>query len=309
MEKVDVIIPVYRPDKRLLTLIERLNKQTEKINQIIIVNTEQKYFETLILGTSFWEKYKNVKVIHISKKEFDHGKSRNLGVKQSQTSYFLFLTQDALPLDENLISPLLNTLENNKKVAVAYGRQLPAEDAGIIERYTREFNYPAEPRIKTQADMAEMGIKTFFCSNVCAMYRKEIFTELGGFINHTIFNEDMIYAGGAVKAGYGIAYVPQAQVIHSHNYTGGQQLKRNFDLGVSQADHPEIFEGIASESEGIKLVKRTAAYLIHMHKSHLVVKLIYQSGCKYIGFWLGKNYRKLSAKTIARFTMNPEYWK
>lgn len=53
MKKVDVIIPVYKPDKSFLTLIERLEKQTVPVNRIILMNTEQKYFERLIYGTSF----------------------------------------------------------------------------------------------------------------------------------------------------------------------------------------------------------------------------------------------------------------
>ncbi len=36
-----------------------------------------------------------------------------------------------------------------------------------------------------------------------------------------------------------------------------QQFHRNFDLGVSQAEHPEIFEGVPSEGEGSGLVKRS----------------------------------------------------
>jgi len=56
----------------------------------------------------------------------------------------------------------------------------------------------------------------------------------------------MIYAAAAVKAGYAIRYEAQAQVIHSHQYTNWQQLRRNFDLGVSQADHPEVFAGVSS---------------------------------------------------------------
>ena len=39
-----------------------------------------------------------------------------------------------------------------------------------------------------------------------------------------------------------IAYEAEARVLHSHNYTNMQQLRRNFDLGVSQAEHPEVFE-------------------------------------------------------------------
>lgn len=150
---------------------------------------------------------------------------------------------------------------------MAYARQLPREDSTPVESYTREFNYPAKSRIKSAADLDSLGIKTFFCSNVCAAYRREIYEELGGFVRHTIFNEDMIYAAKAVEAGYSVAYAADAQVVHSHNYTNGQQFHRNFDLGVSQAEHPEIFAAYPSESEGKRMVKDVTVYLRSNHMS------------------------------------------
>ena len=162
--------------------------------------------------------------------------------------------------------------------------------------------------VKTAADLERLGVKTFFCSNVCAAYRRDIYNELGGFIRHTIFNEDMIYAAGAVKAGYGIAYEAQARVFHSHNYTNMQQLRRNFDLGVSQADHPEVFAGIPSESEGKKLVRETYFYLRDRKRTYLFPVFCIQCGFKYTGYLLGKHYKSLPRKWILRITMNREYW-
>ena len=131
----------------------------------------------------------------------------------------------------------------------------------------------------------------------------------GGFIQRTIFNEDMIFAGSAIKAGYSVAYAADAKVIHSHNYTCMQQLHRNFDLGVSQADHPEIFSGVPSEGEGIKSVKNTAKYLCSQGKWYLLPHLVLQSGCKYVGYLLGKNYKKLPRKVVLSLSMNQKYWK
>ena len=48
----------------------------------------------------------------------------------------------------------------------------------------------------------------------------------GGFEDPTIFNEDMIFAGKRILAGDKVAYVAEAKVIHSHNYTGSQQFHR-----------------------------------------------------------------------------------
>ena len=84
-------------------------------------------------------------------------------------------------------------------------------------------------------------------------------------MRHTIFNEDMIFAARLIQSGRAVAYCAQARVIHSHNYSSIQQFHRNFDLGVSQADHPEVFDCVKSESEGIRMVKQTAGYLSLIH--------------------------------------------
>ena len=141
------------------------------------------------------------------------------------------------------------------------------------------------------------------------MYERETFLELGGFADRTIFNEDMIYAGGLLKKGYGIAYAAEARVIHSHNYSGIKQFQRNFDLAVSQADHSEVFSGIASEQEGIRLVKQTALHCIKIRKPWLIFSLVFFSGCKYIGYKLGRNYKKLPMWAVRHCTMSKWYWR
>ena len=94
-----------------------------------------------------------------------------------------------------------------------------------------------------------MGIKAFFCSDVCAMYDRKKYIEQGGFIKKTIFNEDMIMAYKFLMAGYGVYYKADACVIHSHNYSNMQQFHRNFDLGVSQADKIKSGEIKVPENE------------------------------------------------------------
>ena len=176
-------------------------------------------------------------------------------------------------------------------------------------QYTRRFNYPEKSLIKTKEDLPKLGIKTFFCSDVCAAYRRNYLLSAGGFENPTIFNEDMIFAGKRIYAGDKVAYVAEAKVIHSHNYTGRQQFHRNFDLAVSQAQHPEVFEGVPSEGEGIRMVKATAKYLVRNGYSWKVFMLVYQSGCKYIGYFLGKRYEKLPMWLILKCTSSRKYWK
>ena len=140
------------------------------------------------------------------------------------------------------------------------------------------------------------------------MYRRNIYEKLGGFVKHTIFNEDMIFAGKLIQKGYAIAYVAEARVVHSHNYTNRQQLHRNFDLAVSQADYPEIFAMAKSESEGIRMVKATAAYLISQRKPYLIPVLGIRSASKLLGYRLGRSYQKLPEKIVLHLTGNKSYW-
>ena len=308
VDKVDVIIPVYKPGQKFLDLIEALEHQSIPVNRIILINTEQKYFDRLFYGTSFEKKYHNIMVKHISKREFDHGRTRNKGVQYSEADYFIMMTDDAVPVDEYMVEELLEGLHTTPKAAVAYGRQLADEDSDETEKFSRNFNYPEEPAVKTQADLDRLGVKTFFCSNVCAAYNRQIFDTLGGFIRHTIFNEDMIYAAGAVKAGYAVVYRAQAKVRHSHYFTCRQQLHRNFDLGVSHADHPEIFAAYPSESEGIRLVKQMIRHLWEQRLKYKIPYVILQSGFKYAGYQLGKHYRFLPRRAVLALSSNKAYW-
>lgn len=315
--KVDIIIPTYKPDETFCLLLQKLQEQTFVVHRVILLNTEEHLWERAK------EKYPIVKclselpcqytLIHIQKEMFDHGATRNLGAKQSDADVIVFMTQDAVPADKNLIETLVRPFnmlqEEDGVVAVSYARQLPAEDCGIIERYTRQFNYPDCGKRKSKKDIATLGIKTFFCSDVCAAYRRDLFQKLGCFETPVIFNEDMFFAAHAIHTGYQIEYVADAKVIHSHNYSMMQQFHRNFDLAVSQTAHPEIFEQISSEKEGVKLVQSTMKYLWNIGKPHLIWELFVQCVGKYAGYFLGKRYRKLSRRQILKYTMSPDYWK
>ncbi|MCD7737058.1 MAG: glycosyltransferase [Lachnospiraceae bacterium] len=332
------MIPTWKPDERLRELLKKLREQTVKPERILLINTEKELFDPHLLdnlssvctadrkpagnprhadsaarkagalsSVRDADRRPVIQLKHIRKMEFDHGGTRHMAAEMLHGEMILFMTQDVMPENSHLIESLLRPFED-PQVCASYARQLPRRDCSLSERYARGFNYPAQSRIKTAADLPELGIKTYFCSNVCAMYRRSAYEELGGFERHTIFNEDMIFAGRLIQAGKAVAYCADAEVIHSHNYSGLQQLHRNFDLGVSQAEHPDLFSGIRSESEGIALVKKTAAYLLRQRKPWQILPLIWQSGCKYLGYRLGREYRRLPKQVVSACSMNKSYW-
>ncbi len=302
---INVAIPVYNPDKRLFEIVNRLNKQTMVPEKILLINT----------GSSLdyagdYAQFNNVEILYIKEDEFDHGGTRDMAMRKLSGDYVIFMTQDAMPVNNRLIEKLIVPMIENDEIAVTYARQLPAKNAGVIEKYTRAFNYGEEDVLTAYEDVERLGIKTFFCSDVCAAYRKSCYDEVGGFPGKTIFNEDMIYAWKALTESYKKLYVADATVVHSHNYDALKQFKRNFDLGVSHKQFSYIFDsGLKTENEGIRLVLDTTKYLIDTENYLLLPKLYIDSAAKYLGYRMGKLYDKLPDEWVEKFTMNKNYWR
>ena len=300
----DVLIPTYKPGEKFRALLSGLEEQEYPPNKIIIVNTEEQYFpKELLEGRKL-----KIELHHIKREDFDHAYARNLAASFSSAEYFLSMTDDAVPADRNLTKELLSAFSWDKKIAEVYARQLCTKDSSFDERLSRSFNYGEEPQIKGLEDVKRLGIKCFFASNVCCMYKRQVFQELKGFLSPTIFNEDMIFAARAEKAGYKVAYNPLAKVYHAHRFTAFQQFRRNFDLGVSHRDFPEIFSLVPPEKEGMKMFKQNARTLLSEGKAFLLFPLFMRTGARFLGYKAGKNYSILPRAFRNAITLNPQYF-
>ena len=303
---IHVIIPTYKPGAEFVRVIRGLRNQSVKMNRVIIMNTEEAFFKGVANDLQKFIDEGFVEVHHILKQDFDHGNTRREGIAKSKADIFVMMTMDAVPADDKLIENLIRPLSDDK-VAASYARQLPKEGASRREQITREFNYPDVSVLKSSKDYDRLGIKTFFCSNVCCAYSRRIYDKLGGFVTRAIFNEDMIYAGQAVKQGYMISYTAEAVVYHSHDYGAIEQFRRNVDLGISQADHPEVFDGFRSETEGVRMVKMVITRLIKGGRWYEVVPYVWISAWKLMGYRMGKSYKKLPLALVKACSTNPDY--
>ena len=72
---VDVLIPVYKPDRRFARLLQMLKKQTVLPNRIIIMNTEKAYW-----NADGYRDIPGMEVHHLTKEEFDHGGTWRPGI-------------------------------------------------------------------------------------------------------------------------------------------------------------------------------------------------------------------------------------
>ena len=182
---VDVMIPTYKPGQEFAELLPRLLEQTYPIRSIRVVNTGKKFWNPA------WEQLSDkIMVEHIRPSEFDHGGTRRAMAESSDADLLLFMTQDAMPYDNACVEHLVEKF-SLPHVKAAYARQLPRDDCRTLERFTRGFNYPEESDIKDAGDLPKLGVKTFFCSNVCAMYDRRTYEELGGFVESILCRRAM----------------------------------------------------------------------------------------------------------------------
>lgn len=289
MKKVSVLIPTYNAGDEIRILLKKIYEQSMPMGmdlEVILIDSSSTDNTLEIVKNEFLE----VKLVEIENKLFDHGGTRNKLARMATGDYLLYMTQDAIPVDNNLIMSLLEELEDSENV-ICFARQIPKEDASVLEKFARGFNYPDKKIVKKTAEIKTLGIKTFFCSNVCCMYKKTLFENpYNGFPEKVILNEDLILASKVILDGKNVIYNPKAKVFHSHNYNLKQQFKRYFDIGMAFESTSYLLQYVSNEKEGAKMVREQTKFLLKNNKSLLIYAFV-ENFVKFIAYKLGKVHR------------------
>ncbi|GGR08726.1 glycosyltransferase family 2 protein [Deinococcus ruber] len=251
-----------------------------------------------------------VKIYSIPRRSFNHGATRNIGARLARdmgSKIVVFMTQDAIPADASWLEHLIAPIISGEAVAT-FARQIPRRDASLVERFSRYFNYPSKSMIREEADIARLGVKAFFFSNVCSAVRIDAFWELGGFPENVIMNEDMTLAAKLLRAGHRIKYVAEAEVIHSHDYTIKQQFRRNFDVGAFFVEAGPELAGARVGGEGLRFVREQLKYVLRHGRADLVPLAIVEAAAKFTAFQLGKRHRYLPKNLKKKLSMHSYHW-
>jgi len=278
--RISVIIPTLNAGTNLETLLSKLQAQDAKPLEIIIIDSSSED-NTLEIAAGF-----GARTICIPRENFNHGKTRNMAAMETKGDIIVFMTQDAMPSNERLLSALTVPLEA-PDVAAAYARQIPRDNASPLETFTRSFNYPALSTTKGMEDIPRYGIKTFFFSNVCSAIKKDLFLSAGKFPEGMRHNEDMLMAAKLIVGGRKIAYVPDAMVIHSHNYSLSKQFERYYAIASSLRHNNWIFEYVRPEGEGLRFLREQVRFVLKRRRYLWIPYIFLESAAKYAGYRIG----------------------
>ena len=306
---VDLIIPTYKPDKTFLDAVDAMASQTVSLDKILVVNTEQKFFDRLVYSAKFLDEHKSLDVRHISKREFDCGKTCNFGVKISTADFFIIMSQDVIPESEEVVSGLVHALESDPKCAIAYARQVVPDGYSETEKYLKRYFFPEDSAVLTAKDADSIKNGSLRHFNGCAAYRRSILDEIGGFPDHIICDEDMVYASKVLSEGYKISYVSDAVVVDYTRTLDKEQSKKAFDFGVCVLKNPDTFDYIAVRENSKKIEKMLVSHLKRKGFSTEGFELKRVCRAQKAGYKKAYRYAKMSSADIHKHTANPEYWR
>lgn len=303
LDGVRIIIPTLNASDYLYSLLPALSMQVGLDRaQVMVIDSASDD------GTAAQFTRWGAEVLNIRRKDFNHGGTRRLAaLRNSDARALLFMTQDAIPYGPWALARLATSL-NDPAIGVAYGRQLPRREALQIERHSRLYNYPVGSETRTISDAPRLGIKTYFCSNSFAIYRRSALKDVGGFPEDAYFGEDQIVAATLLNFGYSLAYISTAEVIHSHNYDLRQEMARYFDVGVFHSRNEWLLDTFgAAEKSGVGFVTSEIEYLLRTAPLRIPDALL-RTVIKYFGYQLGRSEKKLPNIVKAHISMRPDYW-
>lgn len=296
-----IVIPTKNAERYIRPLITKLREQTFAPLEIIIIDSSSSD-QTAAIAQEMgcW-------VEVIPQAEFNHGGTRNRAARLAKGEILVFMTQDALPLDETFLQKLIEPISQGTAVA-AYARQIPHPDANPTEAFGRQFNYPAQSHLQTLAQLPYKGFKTFFYSDVASAVRAEVFWAMGGYPDWVIVDEDVYLCARLLRAGHTVAYAAEAKVMHSHNYSLSQQFRRLFDVGVFVDQAGDMLAGAKTSGEGLRFVRHMTMNLAQKGAWGWVLYGWLEAALKFVAYQMGRRHRWLPVSLKRILSLHRRFW-
>lgn len=219
---ISIVIPVLNGAEHLEEIFDAIAGQElgEEIETLVIDSGSTD-------GSVEIARRAGVQVIEIPKSEFQHGRTRNLGVASTSGRLICFLTQDATPATSGWAQAYVDVFDGDASIGAAYGPHIP-----------RPGNNPFMARLLTEffGEMAgeEGGVAVHsgahaipYLSNSNSCVRRALWDEIP--FREIPYAEDQALGADLLAAGWKKAYVPGAGALHSHEYTLWESCRRWFD--------------------------------------------------------------------------------
>lgn len=317
MNTVSIIIPTKNGGDIFKQVLKQLVIQKNIESYEIIVIDSGSKDNTINHVKTVQKIYDNIILEEIPSSEFGHGKTRNYGATIAKGEFLVFITQDALPYDENWLSEMIKPFLLDEKIVGVFGKHLPYEDCDIFEKHnlTVHFQnfgqgivvYKIDDEERYKKDEGYRHLLCFYSDNSSAM-RKSIWKQIP--YDDVDFAEDQLWAKKIIELGYSKAYTSDALVYHSHNYSFKEMMMRSFDdhKGLNRIyNYVPIKNIFYLPLHILNHIKNDYLYLRSLsisreEKKKWFIFAVKKNICKYIGAYFGPkgNHSELISKLFSR---------
>lgn len=168
----------------------------------------------------------------IPKVAFQHGRTRNLGARLARGPFVVYLVQDATPIGSDWLVSLVEGLAQTEAVG-GYARQLarPEADEALrarIATWTPPGSAPVLRRLapteRWELLSPQARLERAAFDDVCSVLRRDWL--LTHPFEEVPFGEDLLWGMAQLRAGQALAYLPGAQVLHSHRRAFREDFQR-----------------------------------------------------------------------------------
>jgi rhamnosyltransferase len=258
---VTLLIPTWNSGPEFPEILRRMREQRMGDSfEILVIDSGSTD------GTAEFLRRQPVRLIEIPNAEFNHGLTRNLGIREARGEIVVLATQDAHPADDQWMQRLVDCFAD-PQVAGAYSRQVPRPDANpfVRDRLSNWVATAAVPRVQSVASVAEFDglpplekLARVAFDNVSSSVRRRVALEIP--FRERRFGEDLDWAHRALFAGHKIVFEPRSCVVHSHNNSMWYELKRVY------LDHQNLHRlfGVHTVPRQRDLVSCTVAGALHL---------------------------------------------
>ncbi len=227
--KISVVIPTKDRGWDVQRCLDGIRSQTLADAVEIIVIDSGSAPETLALL-----RRSPVKLHCIQPEEFNHGETRNLGVRLALGEFVVMSVQDAWPVDDRWLERMLAHFADPNVGGVCGQQVVPHEPDKNPLQWFRPYSQPAPEKIQfaNPADFQQLppAEQAALCSwdDVTAMYRRSVLRAIP--FQRVDFSEDGIWARDALLRGQALVYDYSARVYHYHSETFSFRFRRTFTI-------------------------------------------------------------------------------
>lgn len=272
-QNVSVVIPTKNGGSDLVRLVERLlSQRIDWKPDILLIDSGSTD------GSLEEIRQEGVRIAPVAPWDFNHGRTRNEGIRRTSGEYIFLFTQDALPIGDDFMATMLRTMIDEQAAGV-YANQTPrAEASPLVERNVRQWmNVSNEKRVSHWPSLSDFHqldpMQQYYAcvfDNVASLIRREVWQLIP--FSPVAFGEDIDWSYRAIQNGYKIVFEPNAVVAHSHERPAHYEYKRTY------VDHYHLHELFGL---------RTVPTRYHMLRSFLITlwkDWAYLATCRH-SFW------------------------